>query len=100
MSSNDPQSLRLTAPRSWFRGATTTTGVWEGIPFVHVGAVACELEFQRFRPRRVLTLALGDCDLVQIVCGSASWANAVVGLGKPVAIHVATRVQLERRRRD
>src|SRR6202043_1838740 len=59
-----------------------------------------ELEFQRYRPRRALTILLADCDLVQMVCGSAAWANAVLGLGKPVSVHVATRAKIERRRRD
>jgi glycosyltransferase involved in cell wall biosynthesis len=70
------------------------------MPFVHVGAVAGDFEFQRYRPRAALTRALADCDLIQVVCGSAAWANAVVGLGKPVAMHVATRARVERRQRD
>lgn len=100
MSAADSESMRLMAPHSWLRGAIATTGTWEGLPFVHVGAVASELEFQRYRPRRPLTQTLANCDLIQVVCGSPAWANAVVGLGKPVAMHVATRARIERRRRD
>lgn len=100
MSADDPESVRLCAPHSWLRGVTTTTGIWEGSPFVHVGAVASEFEFQRYRPRSALIKALDDCDLIQVVCGSPAWTNAVVGLGKPVAMHVATRARVERRRRD
>jgi glycosyltransferase involved in cell wall biosynthesis len=38
--------------------------------------------------------------VLQVVAGFPAWANAVVGLGKPVALHVATRAKVERRRRD
>jgi glycosyltransferase involved in cell wall biosynthesis len=100
MSADDPDSVRLTAPHSWLRGVNATAGTWEGLPFVHVGAVAGDFEFQRYRPRRALTQALADCDLIQVVCGSPTWANAVVGLGKPVAMQVATRARIERHRRD
>jgi D-inositol-3-phosphate glycosyltransferase len=100
MSASDPDSVRLAAPSSWLRGVSATTGTWEGLPFIHVGTTAGEFEFQRYRPRRALTKALADCDLVQVVCGSPAWANAVLGLGKPVAMHVATRARLERRQRD
>ena len=100
MSSNDSSSLQLRQPATWLRGACTTTGEWDGLPFIHVGANLGELEFQRYRPRKVLTQLLADCDVVQVVCGSPAWANAVVGLGKPVALQVATRARVERRQRD
>ena len=99
-SMEDAHSLRLSAPTSWWRGATVATGEWEGLPMTHVGAVAGELEFQRYRPRSALSGTLADCDIVQVVCGSPAWANAVCGLGKPVAVHCATRARVERRRRD
>ena len=100
MSSNDPSSLQLRQPATWLRGACATTGEWDGLPFIHVGANLGELEFQRYRPRKVLTQLLADCDVVQVGCGSPAWANAVVGLGKPVALQVATRARVERRQRD
>jgi glycosyltransferase involved in cell wall biosynthesis len=65
-----------------------------------VGALASELEFQRYQPRRALSSVLADCDLIQVVCGSPAWAWAVCGLGKPVAVQCATRAIVERRRRD
>jgi glycosyltransferase involved in cell wall biosynthesis len=75
-------------------------GVWEGLPLVHVGAVAGEPEYRRYLPRRVLTEAVAQCDILQVVSGSPAYANAVCGLGKPVSVHCATRVKVERRRRD
>lgn len=99
-SADDPESVCIASLSSWRRGARTTAGIWEGLPFAHVGAVGGEFEFQRYRPRWVLAEALASCDLIQVVCGSPAWANAVVGLGKPVAMHVSTRARVERRQRD
>jgi glycosyltransferase involved in cell wall biosynthesis len=96
----DECSLRLTEPRSWARGAVSRKGEWQGFPMTHVGAVAGELEFQRFRPRRALAEALRDCDLIQVVGGSPAWGIAVTGLGKPVSLQCATRAKVERRVRD
>ena len=96
----DSDSVRIAAPASWLRGACTTHGTWEGLPFVNVGVIASEFEFQRYRPRRALTEALVGCDLIQVVCGSPAYANAVIGLGRPVALQVATRARVERRLRD
>jgi len=77
----------------------TAEGVWRGRPFVSVGAVACELEFQRYQPRRALARVLAGCDLVQVVTGLPAPAYAVCGLGRPVAVHCATRAPVERRPR-
>jgi len=96
----DPLNLSLTRPRSWIHGVSVEQGEWEGLPIVRVGAPFGELEFQRYRPRRALARELAACDLVQVVCGSPAWANTVIGLGKPVAVQVATRVRIERRMRD
>lgn len=99
-SADDPESLRMAAPSSWMRGVATRSGFWDGLPFVHVGAMGGEFEFQRYRPRKALAEMLSGCDVIQVVCGAPAWANAVIGLGKPVAMHVATRTRVERRLRD
>jgi len=98
-SSRDPLSLSLTRPASWVRGVTTSEDTWQGRRFVRIGTFASELEFQRYRPRPALRTVLADCDLVQVVCGSPAAALAVCGLGKPVAVHCATRAVVERRAR-
>jgi D-inositol-3-phosphate glycosyltransferase len=100
MSSRDHASVELRRPRSWIRGTKSRKGHWEGSEFTHVGAFLSELEFQRYRPRAALSRVLADCDLIQVVCGSPAWANAVIGLGKPIALQVATRARVERRQRD
>lgn len=99
-SARDPLHISLTRPDTWFRGPAAAFGEWEGLPYVSVGAVAGELEFQRYLPREALGRVLADCDLIQVVCGSPAPANAVCGLGKPVAVQCATRARVERRRRD
>jgi glycosyltransferase involved in cell wall biosynthesis len=99
-SASDQISVALSAPASWVRGIRTVTGSWRGRPFTRVGALASELEFQRYQPRRALASLLADCNLIQVVCGSPAWAWAVCGLGKPVAVHCATRAIVERRRRS
>lgn len=96
----DDVGVALTRPSSWQRGNSVAQGIWRGRPYTRLGAFASELEFQRYRPRPALAAVLGDCDVIQVVCGSPAWANAVVGLGKPVAVQVATRAKIERRRRD
>ncbi|MDD2800220.1 MAG: glycosyltransferase family 4 protein [Methylococcales bacterium] len=96
----DPCNLGITQPASWLRGASISKGTWNNLPFIHVGAVAGELEFLRYFPRKILTETVADCDILQVVCGSTAWANSVCGLGKPVAVQVATSVKIERRRRD
>jgi len=96
----DPCNASITRPATWGRGAITSHGTWEGLPIVHVGAIAGELEFQRFRPRRVLAESLDGCDIVQVVSGVPAWANAVHGLNKPVAVQSATLISVERRRLD
>jgi len=99
-SADDPAHLRLRRPSSWLRGPLASYREWEGFSYLYVGAVAGELEFQRYRPRSALHKALADCDLIQVVSGSPAPANAVCGLGMPVALQCATRARVERRRRD
>ena len=96
----DDVGLAITRPRSWLRGVEVAQGMWRGRPFTRIGVFASELEFQRYKPRPALAAVLAGCDLIQVVCGSPAWANSVVGLGKPVSLQVATRVKVERRRRD
>jgi glycosyltransferase involved in cell wall biosynthesis len=95
----DALSVSLTGPASWMRGVTTSEDTWQGRRFTRIGTFASELEFQRYRPRHALCAVLADCDLVQVVCGSPASALAVCGLGKPVAVHCATRAVVERRTR-
>ncbi|MBK9785794.1 MAG: glycosyltransferase family 4 protein [Betaproteobacteria bacterium] len=98
--SGDADSFCLLKPKTWHRGTVVSEGVWDGLPFVHVGAVCGEFEFQRYMARDVLARVTADCDVLQVVCGTPAWANAVCGLGKSVAVQCATRARVERRLRD
>jgi glycosyltransferase involved in cell wall biosynthesis len=99
-SADDTCNAGIVRPASWRQGAAVSHGAWEGLPFVHIGAVAGELEFQRYRSRSALKETVADCDILQVICGSPAWAYAVCGLGKPVSVQCATRARVERRRRD
>lgn len=98
--SRDPSSLLFSRPSTWLKGVSTNEGVWEGASFTHVGAFGGELEFQRYKPRRPLTELLDGSDLIQVIAGSPSWINPVLGLGIPTSLQVATRAKVERRLRD
>lgn len=100
MASDDPESTSLVNPASVIRGPRVGQRMWMGREVPHVGARFGELEFQRYRPRKPLMNLLRDSDVVQVVCGSPAWANAVIGLGKPVSLQVATLARVERRMRD
>jgi glycosyltransferase involved in cell wall biosynthesis len=99
-SSRDDVSSRLLAPTSWRGGMRMRPGLWEGVPFTHIGCRAAEVETRRYAPRPALSRLVEGCDVVQVVAGSPAWGLAVQGLETPMSMHVATRVQEERRRRS
>ena len=99
-SSNDPTSISLLDPRTWFKKNHTKVGVWQGIPYTHVGSYGREIEFQRYRKRRAIKNLIKEVDVVQVVCGSPAWANSVIDYGKPVSLQVATLAIIERKTKD
>lgn len=98
-SSRDSASVRLIAPHTWFRGPVVQHETWQGRQYHHVGCVLAEFEFQRYRPRALLTRHLRECDLIHVVAGSPAWGLAVGNVDRPVAIHVATLARVERQER-
>lgn len=98
-SHRDALSVSLTRPASWLNGVATSESIWQGRRFTRIGALGSDFEFQRYQPRVALTKVLSDCDFVQVVSGSPASACAVCGIGKPVAVHCATRAVVERRSR-
>ena len=99
-SMRDPTHLCISRPKTWLRGPSASTGIWNQLPYIHIGAYIGEIEFQRYQKRKLLTKALSECDVIQVVCGTPCWANAVIGIGKPVSVQYATRIKIERRKRD
>jgi glycosyltransferase involved in cell wall biosynthesis len=96
MSSRSPSSVRIASPRSWALSPGTRQGEWCGVPSVEIGAMASELEFQRYLPRAAIARVLRDVDLVQVVSGSPAPGYALRGCGRPVVLQVATTVAAER----
>jgi glycosyltransferase involved in cell wall biosynthesis len=92
----DANSTHLMSPSSWFRSVTETSGEWQGLPFRHVGAEFTELEFQRYRPRRVLTELLNRFEIVQVIGGCPPWALVAKDCDRRVALMFATLTGLER----
>ncbi len=95
-SARDANSTRLSSPASWLRKATKSEGVWQGLKYRHVGAEFTELEFQRYRPRRVLTELLSKFEIVQVVAGCPPWALVTKSYQGKVALQVATLSAVER----
>ena len=100
VSSRDALSFRLRAPTSWTRGVAMAPAFWEGRQVTLVGAPLAEVEVCRYLHRRALSQSLRGADVIQVVAGAPSWAFPVTGLGRPVSLHVATRVREERHVRD
>lgn len=95
-SSTDPLSTQLRHPKTWWRGIQVEDGTWRGRPYTKVGAKFVEFEFQRYFPRPELTRRLNQYDLVQVVAGAPAWAYSVRDVNVPVALQVATLVEVER----
>ena len=96
LSSRDSASVRALSPDTWRRGPQIEQGIWDGSPYQHVGCWVAELEFQRLRPRRVLTELLSRFDLVQVVAGTPAWAAVTHDVSVPVCLFAATMIQAER----
>ena len=94
----DPVSSQLTRPATWARGARVEKRTWSGIPYRRVRArwSELELEFQRHRPRPLLTELLQDYDLIQVVAGTPPWARVAAHASVPIALQVATLTGVER----
>ncbi len=93
---SDGASVRLARPRTWHRGPEIRATTWHGQPYYHVGAVAPELEFQRYRPRRILTDFLERWDVVQFVVGVPPWLCVAAPLRKPLFLYTATTLEADR----
>jgi glycosyltransferase involved in cell wall biosynthesis len=96
VSSRDEASLRLLSPGSWRGGARAVSRERRGETHRHVGCHFAELEFQRYRPRAVLTDILNQYDVVHVVAGAPAWALVAKGCRGVVVLHAATLVASER----
>jgi len=95
-SSRDNHSRRLMSPHSW--ALPTLRGQFdEGDQATKWGANAVELEVMRYWPRRELTEALRNYDIVQVVSGSPALSWVANGAGVPIVVWMASLVEWERR---
>ena len=98
-SSRDSNSRRILKPSTWWRPVVESRGSFRGIDYRHVGANLVELEFQRYRPRPLLTRVLAEYDLIQFVVGFASWGYVASQQAAPIVLLVATTALADRRAR-
>ncbi len=96
ISASDAISVLIRKPWTWWRGAKLRMLEFAGMPVYHVGSEWAELEWQRYRHRKVLTELLQRADLIQVVTGTPSAAAPCLGLKKPVVLQVATTAAVER----
>lgn len=94
---SDPASLALTRPGTWWRGTQVTRVPWHDLSFTHVGTWGSELEFQRYRPRRMLTELLKRYDLLQFVAGSPPWVCTALTADRPIFLWTATTTRADRK---
>ncbi len=92
----DSASVRLLNPGTWLRGPRIVPGEFGSLPCQHVGALFSELEFLRYRPRRILNGLLSRYDLIQVVAGAPAWAGVALAVDRPVCLFAATTAAQER----
>jgi len=96
-SSRDKASVRIIAPSTWFYPPKILVSEWNGIQYSSVGSVFAEIEFQRYRPRNVLTQLLCKYDLIQIVAGSPAFGAVTRFVPIPKCLFAATIMREEQR---
>lgn len=95
-SADDAASLRLAAPSTWASHPQIKRVPWHELFFQHVGVHGSELEWQRYRPRRMLTLLFQEYDLLQFVVGSPPWVCTAAQAGRPIVLWTATTTRADR----
>lgn len=100
VSATDPNSVLLRSPRTWRGGVRCVESKRDAIPYLQVGAVFSEFEFQRYRPRFLLTEMLNDYDLVQFVVGTPPLMCVAARVKKPKFLWTATMVRPDRASRN
>lgn len=95
-SATDSASVAAMKPSTWRKGARVIDAVDRGMPYKHVGAWLTELEFQRYRPRKVLDSLFADFDILQFVAGAAPWGELAARADKPTCLWVATTIRGDR----
>ena len=96
MSRRAPQSARLLAPHTWFRGPILEERRWGATRVIDVGSHLAEFETFRYLPRRSLDRLLGKYDIAVVVSGSPAPAVALRRMHMPIVSYPATLIAAER----
>jgi D-inositol-3-phosphate glycosyltransferase len=96
-SASDSASVQLTSPKTWLNGTKIIEVEDPAIQYTHIGAFGSEIEFQRYRPRRLLRDLLQPYDLIQFVVGSPPWACVATDLKRPILVWTATTTRADRK---
>ena len=98
----DAASVRLASPATWFSQPQIRRVPWHDLVFQHAGVHGSELEWQRYRPRRMLTELMREYDLLQFVVGSPPWVCTAADAERPIVLWTATTTRADRlsQRRD
>lgn len=91
--SRDPNSTLVRRPATWF-GKSLEGPECDGV--AQWGANLAEIEVMRYLPRRGLSRALRDYDIIQVVSGAPALANVAIGLEVPVIVQFATLFRWQR----
>lgn len=94
-SARDENSVRILNPKTWFKGITVTEHEFRGVPYRHVGANLTEIEFFRYRPRKILDEIFTRFDLLQVVAGLPMWFHVAGNFPNKTALKVATLTDVE-----
>ncbi len=95
-SMRDQNSVRILDPKTWRKGITVSEHEFERHPYRHIGANLTEIEYFRYRPRKILDQVLSGFDLIQVVAGTPMWFHAARNFPGKVALKVATLTDVER----
>lgn len=94
-SARDKNSIRILDPKTWLKGIAVTEHEFRGIAYQHVGANLTEIEFFRYRPRKILDKIFTRFDLLQVVAGLPMWFHVARNFPNKVALKVATLTDVE-----
>lgn len=94
----DERSRRILQPRTWMTSIGPDPHPVDDT-LIQWGANLPEFEGQRYRPRKHLTAALNQYDIIQVVAGAPALALSVAKAIPPKVLQVATDITSERETR-
>ncbi|MGN7191840.1 MULTISPECIES: glycosyltransferase family 4 protein [unclassified Curtobacterium] len=91
-----PEHASPLRPASLLRGPTARSRTFGGHEVWDVGTVLPELESNRYRPRRVLTEVIDECDAALVIAGTPAIGSVMRDVRIPWVLKVASLVEEER----